>query len=230
MLMDNFFNINIINLSFSMKMFNYFNMKFDLHIHTTLSKCSSLSLTGILDHAIEKGLDGVCITDHHTMVVEKHMTEGLQQNGLCVIIGMEYATCDGDFLIFGPFENLPAGMDAKTLLNIVNHENGAAIAAHPFRQGRPVKEYIIKNNLCHAVETINGRNTDIENLRTDAWIKKYSLKQTGGSDAHTLDELGTVVTCFDRPITSRMDFIHAIKNSTYYPESGMQKIKKSTAY
>lgn len=202
-------------------------MKFDLHVHTTLSQCSRLRIEDILDHAGYRGLDGVCITNHNTMAIENHIKEGLQQNGLCVIFGMEYATTDGDFLIFGPFEDLPEGMDAQSLLKTVNHRNGAAISAHPFRKARPTKEYVIKNNLCHAVETINGRNTDIENLRTETWVRKYSFNKTGGSDAHTIDELGTVVTCFDQPISSRADFIHAIKNGTCHPELGLQRIEQS---
>ena len=82
-------------------MLNYLNMIFDLHIHTTLSHCSNLAFEEIIDSALLKGLDGVCITDHDTMAVGKYIKEGIQQNGLCVIVGMEYTTQDGEWLRIG---------------------------------------------------------------------------------------------------------------------------------
>lgn len=111
-------------------------MIFDLHVHTTLSSCSQLTLDEILDNARHKGLDGVCITDHQTMAVKQQTKESIQADGLCIITGMEYATPDGDFLIFGPFENIPANLPAKELLHLVDRAGGVAVAAHPFRQGR----------------------------------------------------------------------------------------------
>ncbi len=197
-------------------------MIFDLHVHTTFSNCSDLRIEDILEVAFIKGLDGVCITDHDTMSAGKYLKEGVQENGLCVIFGMEYTTHDGDFLIFGPFEDLPKGMDARSLLTKVNQLNGVAIAAHPFRKERPVKEYVIQEHLCDAIEAINGRNTDIENLQVKNWCKKYSLNQVGGSDAHTHEELGSIITRFTQPITSRVDFIHAVKRGLCYPEWNIQ--------
>jgi hypothetical protein len=32
----------------------------------------------------------------------RYIEEGIQDNGLYLLIGMEYATPDGDFLLFGP--------------------------------------------------------------------------------------------------------------------------------
>lgn len=67
-------------------------MLFDLHPHTTLSSCSQLQLDQILTQVGAKGLDGVCITDHDTLAVRNTISEGVQNNGLCVIFGMEYTT------------------------------------------------------------------------------------------------------------------------------------------
>ena len=75
-------------------------MKFDIHVHTTLSPCSHLTVDDILSRAKDKGLDGVCITDHDTMAIRHHLSEGIQDNGLCLIFGMEYSSPDGDFLAF----------------------------------------------------------------------------------------------------------------------------------
>ncbi len=194
------------------------SMKFDLHVHTSISPCSQLSLDDILSQARKKGLQGVCITDHDTMDVRRYINEGIQNNGLCVIFGMEYATQEGDFLLFGPFERIKLGLSAADLLNNVLDKGGVAVSAHPFRFNRPTSEHLIKNGLCTIVEGINGRNHQNENDSVASWENLYGVRQVGGSDAHSLEELGRVATLFQQPIRSRADFIDALKNGRYSPE------------
>jgi len=190
-------------------------MKFDLHVHTTLSPCSSLTLPQILAEARAKSLDGVCITDHDTIEAQNMVQEGIQNDGLCVICGMEYATPEGDFLIFGPFPSLPQGLTAAELLRLVGNDGGVAVAAHPFRAKRPTQEHIIAQGLCHIVEGVNGRNQNAENQQVSLWKERYGVRRVGGSDAHTLEELGRVTTRFHHPIKSRMDFINALKTGSF---------------
>ncbi|RJX33688.1 MAG: PHP domain-containing protein [Desulfurivibrio sp.] len=193
-------------------------MKFDLHVHTSISPCSQLPLEDIIAQAKERGLSGVCITDHDTMEVRHFLQEGLQDNGLCVIFGMEYATGEGDFLLFGPYEQLQPGLAAPELLRHVEKTGGIAVAAHPFRGSRPTREYLIDHGLCGIVEGINGRNRQHENDSVSSWRDRYGVKQVGGSDAHSLEELGRVTTRFQQPIRSRDELINALKNSSYTPE------------
>ena len=189
---------------------NIIVMRFDLHVHSSFSPCSVLSLPEILGHARSKGLDGVCITDHDSMDAGETIREGIQQDGLCIIIGMEYMTPQGHFLIFGPFEGLPPGMDAESLLSFVRSARGAAVAAHPFRSCAPTMERFVREGFCNIVEQVNGRNSDQENDRVKAWTERYDLTQVGGSDAHTLSELGRITTRFSTPIRSRQDLVEAL--------------------
>lgn len=172
----------------------------------------------MIDIAKSIGLDGICITDHHTMDIRHHITEGPQENGVVVIFGMEYDTSDGDFLIFGPYEDISKDMNAEDLLKHVNETKGIAIAAHPFRKDRPTKESLVQKGLLTIVESINGRNLDIENVKTGKWKKQYKVAEVGGSDAHTPHELGRVITRFFMPIRSRKDFIYALTHDFYQPE------------
>ena len=192
-------------------------MLIDLHVHTTYSSCSELTIEDILNNALTHGLDGVCITDHNSMAARKDIAEGIQDDGLVVIIGMEYDTPDGDFLLFGPFEDMKEGLMADELLKIVDQRGGVAVAAHPFRFERSVSQHIMQQGLCHAVESINGRNSDLENAKVGTWTRKYPLIQCGGSDAHTKDELGAVGTLIDAPVKTRDDLIHAIKSGLCTP-------------
>ena len=196
-------------------------MKFDLHVHTTLSSCSQLRLEDVLRNARAKGLDGVCITDHQTMDVLHEAKEGIQQDGLCIIVGMEYTTSEGDFLIFGPFNELPEGLSARELLQIVHDAGGAAVAAHPFREGRRTSAEVVAGRHCRIIEGRNGRDNGNGVQRAAAWREAYDVSLVGGSDAHTLDELGRTVTVFDHPIASREEFIRALHSGKYRPESNL---------
>lgn len=193
-------------------------MRFDLHVHTAISWCSNLQIEDILGHAKARGLDGVCITDHHSMEVRRYVKEGLQQDGLCVIFGMEYSTSGGDFLLFGPFEDIPHDLPPSQLLRFVEQSGGVAVAAHPFRSGRLVREDFISEGLCHIVESINGRNAQWENESVASWRCRFGLSECGGSDAHCLNELGKVVTRFEAPVRSREDLIRALGNGLCRPE------------
>jgi len=180
-------------------------MLIDLHTHTDISPCGSLTIGEILANAKRLGLDGVCITDHDGMEAARYVREGVQEDGLVVIVGMEYATTDGDFLLFGPFEGLAPGLSAMEVLALVKEMGGAAVAAHPFRRNRSVSEFVMRSRLCRIMESVNGRNSSEDNARAEAWREEYSPHLTGGSDAHTLAELGRVVTFFPEPVASRAE-------------------------
>ena len=202
-------------------------MYFDLHVHTVYSSCSRLDPRDILTHAKERGLSGVCITDHHSMQAAQEIQEGVQENGLCVIFGMEYSTSAGDFLIFGPFGEIEPGFTAPNLLRHVHTRGGAAIAAHPFRTARPVSEEVLRDGSCHIVECLNGRNSAYENRRTEDWFRRYSLIGCGGSDAHSLDELGRARTFFPCPIHTRADLICALKKGMCRPAVPWAELRHS---
>jgi predicted metal-dependent phosphoesterase TrpH len=203
---------------FSHGAINGVTMRFDLHVHTAISPCSNLRIEDILGHARGRGLDGVCITDHGTMEIRRHVKEGFQEDGLCILFGMEYSTPDGDFLMFGPFEDFPTGLDTRTILKLVEQNGGAVVAAHPFRSGRSICEKIVSEGHCRIVESINGRNTEKENANVGIWRRRFRLNECGGSDAHSLDELGKVVTCFDVSVRSREDLVMALVKGLCRPE------------
>lgn len=188
-------------------------MIIDLHVHSSISPCSRLGLPEILTHARERGLDGVCITDHDTMDARHSVVEGVQPDGLLLVIGMEYATSQGDFLLFGPFEDLEPGLPAKEMLRIVHNAGGAAIVAHPCRKARPADPMLAAEGLLQAVERVNGRNAPFANACAQQWergVLGHALPGVAGSDAHNLQELGRAPTRFFSPVRSRGDLIEAL--------------------
>ncbi|WP_461208634.1 PHP domain-containing protein [Desulfocurvus sp. DL9XJH121] len=185
-------------------------MLFDLHVHTDISPCSDLRLVDILELAPRRGLDGVCITDHDTVLARERLDQGPQPGGLVVLVGMEYATSQGDFLVFGT-PALPAGLSALRLLSLVEEAGGAAVAAHPCRASRPADRGALLGGRCHGVEIMNGRNSLRENDLAGPWPRMLDLAATGGSDAHARSELGRYGTRFSDPVADMDDLVRALR-------------------
>jgi histidinol phosphatase-like PHP family hydrolase len=61
------------------------------------------------------------------------------------------------------------------------------------------------------VEGRNGRNREIYNQPALEMAARYSLKTTGGSDAHAVDEIGTCVTVFESNIATDADLLNELK-------------------
>ena len=192
-------------------------MIFDMHIHTTVSPCSRIDVSKLIETAGRIGLDGICITDHESMAIAKTITEGRQANGLIVLIWMEYSTPEGDFLLFGPLEAVPSHLDGRELLEYTRNAGGVAIAAHPCRKERPVSESIFQKGLCPAIEICNGRNTIVENFKAGRRQTQYGLIAAAGSDAHMIEEVGAAVTRFPVPVYSRQDLVRALKEGLCQP-------------
>jgi predicted metal-dependent phosphoesterase TrpH len=192
-------------------------MLVDMHIHTRFSPCSSIRIAQLFKRVREKGIDGICITDHDTIACGSVLKTRADHMGIFVLVGMEYTTSKGDFLIFGPLDHIPRGMDAERLLLWMKKEGGVAIPAHPFRKERPVDFEIIQAS--KIIEGLNGRNNPYENELCGQWIHQHGngIRQTGGSDAHTLDEVGRMVTVFKKNIYTLEDFIEELCYGSYSP-------------
>ena len=73
--------------------------------------------------------------------------------------------------------------------------------------------------MCDAIEGWNGRGKPDENEFARDLGNAFALTSTGGSDAHRLEQLGTVATRFDRRITGLEDMITEIKAGRFRPEA-----------
>jgi predicted metal-dependent phosphoesterase TrpH len=191
-------------------------MLIDMHIHTQFSPCSIINIPQLITVAEKKGLDGICITDHDTMA-SKSIVQKLEISGVCIIIGIEYTTSKGDFLVFGPTDYIPSRMTVEDLLSWIEKESGVVIPAHPFRKSRPADIGILSK--FSIIEVLNGRNLPSENEGCRDWIRKNgkNIGEIGGSDAHTLDEVGSVITVFEKNIYCLDDLIRELHGGKYSP-------------
>jgi predicted metal-dependent phosphoesterase TrpH len=189
-------------------------MIIDMHIHTNLSSCSVIGIADLIKSAKALGLDGICITDHDKADAQS-MLNNIDLSGLCVIVGMEYTTLEGDFLVFGDYSDLPRHLNAWDLYNHMEKRGGIVIPCHPYRKSRPTNHYVLDRS--HIIEVINGRNSHYENELSKRWLlsKGNGTKGIGGSDAHSIHEVGKVVTLFEKNIYRIDDLIRELSSGNY---------------
>lgn len=200
----------------------------DLHTHTTYSSDSVITPEELVQRAIRLEIDIVCITDHN--IFEESI--GIEMLNIknkkpLIIRGVELATDNGELLIYGLKKNfwkeiipdmrvLPS---AEKVISAVKNFNGVCIWAHPFR-----KHNVLHYNIDYKrfkdvsiIESLNGHNNDAENNMADDYAKENGFKTTGGSDAHSVSEIGKKLTLFKNNIQTEEEFLLALKDSEYTP-------------
>lgn len=199
----------------------------DLHIHTfPASQCSSSSADDMLKEAADIGLDAVCITDHNYVWQPEDIQALSERNGIPVFRGNEITTDQGDMLVFGMYENVQGIIKLQDLKQMVDAAGGYIIAAHPFRGflifntseiGLTVEKAMQRPALkmVHALEVLNGKVTERENIFAGKVAEGLNMSATGGSDAHDVLGVGKYATCFETPIASEKELVAALKSGAF---------------
>lgn len=167
-------------------------VKFDFHIHSSYSLDSLLTPAKIVDISRKKGLDGIAVTDHHTIRGGLESRD-LNRSELIVIVGSEIKTEWGDVVCLF----LEREITSKRFLEVVEQvrkQEGVLILAHPFWKHTLSEELL---NHVDLIEVFNSRISPSRNQKAERLAQKRGLPQVAGSDAHLPWEIGRGVTCFD---------------------------------
>ncbi|HDH41206.1 MAG TPA: PHP domain-containing protein [Candidatus Altiarchaeales archaeon] len=175
-------------------------MKIDIHTHSSYSDGANTP-GEMVRYAKKIGLDGIAITDHNVI---DGAIKALRYNSedFTVIPGIEVSSKEGHILGLGITELIERAIPAEEVVERIHELGGIAIAAHPYDRFRSgVGDLIYKIDF-DAIEVINGRTIlTTRDMRKIA--KNIKLPKVGGSDAHSLDELGSVSIVVDNdPIES----------------------------
>ena len=189
-------------------------MLIDLHCHTKpLSSCSALAAAELLELAGERGLDGICLTEHDRSWDFAELTALRTTTALAVFSAVELTTDMGHILAFGlP----PSGYSpiAREVFAASEAAGGVLFLAHPARDGllrvnHETVEYFA------SVEAINGSDSRLQNMAATGLAKGFRLPGIGGSDAHTTDEVARAATRFETTITTGAELLSALKSGHY---------------
>ncbi|MFX1258470.1 MAG: PHP-associated domain-containing protein [Promethearchaeota archaeon] len=193
-------------------------VKLDFHTHSIYSGDSLITPKNLIKYAKIKGLDGFAITDHDTLKAYKILKKLNKNNELIIIPGMEIKTHIGE--IIGLFIEEELHFKDNNFLNIVDKikDNGAIILIpHPFdflRDSTLKIKYIndaIINKYIDGIEIINSRiilKRCVKKARN--FNQKFNLFETGGSDAHTKQEIGNGFTLINNTDRSNENIMKSL--------------------
>lgn len=187
------------------------NIIAELHCHSIYSSDGHAPVECMLSYAKNNGLGAIAITDHNTSKGSMLAVRLSKQYDIIVIPGIEIDSDDekGQIVALGTNESFSGNM--LDVIDKIHTAGGIAVAAHPFGgMGSPAfrnKELIKKLD---AVEAFNGLAFSWQNEKALKLARRLKKPVTSGSDAHTLEELGTAACKI--PGSSVSSIIKAIKN------------------
>jgi len=194
-------------------------MWIDCHCHTKYSNDNWVEPVELIQRARMLGLDGLVITEHHSVEVSEPVERIGREEGLLVLRGVEISSDCGHVLAFGLTDDgwNVWGRDhyipLQDLLERVETLGGICVPAHPYRKTGLASslEAAVPLRGIVAVETHNGANLDSDNeLAFDA-ARRMGLPGLGGSDCHKLRAVGRCATEFLRPVSDIGSFISAVR-------------------
>jgi hypothetical protein len=178
-------------------------MRLDIHVHSRFSD-GVPTPEEIVEHCRKIGLNGVAITDHDAIEGSLEAMKYASADFI-VIPGMEVSSKEGHILALGIKKQVESGLPAKETVERIHDLGGIAIAAHPYDSYRWGVGDLIMTAGFDAVEVVNGHTFgNTKNPREMAL--KANLPMVGGTDAHSLAEIGNVSIT-----TDKTDILDAIK-------------------
>jgi len=166
-------------------------MNVDIHVHSICSD-GAAKPEEIIAQAKKIGLDAIAITDHNKIDCALKAAK-LSSDDFKVIPGIEVSAIEGHILCLNIEEEIPRGLSAEETIERCHELGGIAIAAHPFDAIRGGVSDLVFELDFDAIELYNGRCLLTKVNLKDIYKKLKAMNKiiVAGSDAHTLEELGT---------------------------------------
>lgn len=195
----------------------------DIHMHTNLGD-GWASPERVVEEATHRGLPVIAITDHDHVEGAKRVQEIIyQQNrSLQMITGVEVSTRQGHVL--GLFvKRAPKAMrSVEESIEDIKEQGGLVIVPHPLGKLVPslsrakIEALLEKGYTIDGIEMYNPSpaNASMRPVVRDA-NQTWKLAETGGSDAHFWQHIGSAYTLF--PGSSSEDLRRAIIERTVRP-------------
>lgn len=192
--------------------------KIDLHVHTKFSGDNDADPEEAVIHAIERGLHGIAFTEHYSYAASEHAVLLKEKYGdrILVLRGVEFSANEGHCLIFG-VDTDRLGMKyapIKEVIPFVRAAGGVVIPSHPYRTVNSLGDLVLTVGDICALEGYNGCNMHPFNVRALEAAGSLNLPFTGGSDAHSPQDVGSCFTEFDVRVTGK-NFIDLLKAGNF---------------
>ncbi len=176
-----------------------FQVRVDLHVHTTYSSDSLVTPKDLIFYAKQRGLNAVAVTDHNQVSGALKIAK---ETSFLVIPSTEVSSADGHIVGLNVREIIPRGLSAGETISRIHAAGGVAIACHPYAlfKGSVGKSLSAKFD---AIEVINASampfKRSVKKAREAA--EKLGLPQVAGTDAHYGPQIGYAYTVVDAELT-----------------------------
>jgi predicted metal-dependent phosphoesterase TrpH len=166
-------------------------IRVDLHVHSSASFDCKIEPERVAARCRQLGLSPVFLTDHDTI-------DGalkVRAAGVRVVVGEEIATAEGELIGLFLSERIPAGLSSREAVVRIKAQGGLVYLEHPYDSfRRHLSEEAIEKlaDMIDIVEVLNGRSDFETNRRARDLCETLGAAPGGGSDAHTLGEIGSV--------------------------------------
>ena len=211
---------------------------FDMHVHTNHSD-GLVRIPELLAYLKRRNLHAA-ITDHNTISGVSEAF-GHDDAADAIIPGIEVSASDGPHMLIyfdtlgdlqsyydesihghqGACPHMATDLPTEKIVSEANEAGGFVVAAHPYGYAmlvRGVLKAIDTGMLAPEIldgidglEVICGGLSHTLNARAEAYAVAHTFCMTGGSDAHTLREVGRAVTTADEPLTPA-EFLDAVRH------------------
>jgi len=188
-------------------------LKIDLHVHTCYSQDAVTTLEEVVTYSKKRGLDGVAITDHDTLLGALKL---VQKCKLLVIPGIEITALGGHVLALNITKPIPPKLDLSETVQRIHEAGGIAVAAHPTSVYKSALSRQITSY--DAIEVINSAAVpfSFSTYLSRKLATRLNLPQTAGSDSHYAPEIGAAYTIVEADLDVD-EVIQAIKGGATLP-------------
>ena len=189
-------------------------LRADLHTHTFYSPDSVLSPRLLVKRCRSQGVDCVAVTDHNT--IRGGLAARELADGLCVIVGEEVRSAQGEILGLFLSEEIPKGLSAAQTIRRIREQGGLVGIPHPFDSLRSALHRDLMDGLADEIDFIEVVNSRIvvpvHNKLAAEFARKHGLAASAGSDAHSGREVGRAYVEM-RPFEGAADFLQALRSA-----------------
>jgi predicted metal-dependent phosphoesterase TrpH len=187
-------------------------LRCDLHTHTFYSRDCLVSPERFLEACRRKGLDRVAVTDHNTIAGALRLKEMDPER---IIVGEEIRTTKGELIAYFLTEAVPPGLSPRETIAAARAQGGVVGVSHPLdRARREAMGLDSVRALLGEVDFLEGWNARClfwaDNGGALALARAHGLPVPAGSDAHSVWELGQMVTLLP-PFDSPASFLESLR-------------------
>lgn len=179
-------------------------MRIDLHNHSLHSFDCDTNIDDIETRAIENGIDFIAITDHDVLEV----------NDDFFIRGCEFTTQEGHLIGLFLTKDIKT-KTVKKLMQEIRRQGGIVVIPHPLRKGSGfTKQAIVRYaKYIDAIEVFNPDNTFYGNTIAYRLAKQLDKCMVTGSDAHSIDAVGSGASTILNDVGSKEQLKKLIKTN-----------------